>query len=349
MKKLSVILLLAIGTGLILFHSCQKEKGNKTSSEIQNNFDDDAMTQRIIAFKNNCDYLLNYPDLKTGGSISVDSAVFYISATLNYMYAFDVNISDIRLDTSLLNIAVYQNGTISMQNVASLLEDVTDSVRTHYQNAPYQNKKLIAISLDYYIDHDIYFLKVISATGNTQILGKYGDGDWIWGELLGSCDQTIFRTDAAEVIQDKMDDLYYVGPPSGCRYYWPDPIIEQHIVGPDFQGSYATYLNPNDPDGSNNHLDYIVFYNDDNVNPYTNTLCFEKDDEMAFYESQYINFVDEALDINVLYKYFKCDFQGKELYFSGFDDLNVIRHELKIFVGLRYSDCSNLIYPISIE
>lgn len=334
--------------GLILFHSCQKERSDKSNSEIQNISNDDAMIRQIISFKETCESYLANPGLKSGGSISVDSAVFYIAATMNFTYGFDVNVSDMRLDTSFIIMPVNSDGTIEMEDVASLLEEVTDSVRAHYQDTPYQNKKLIAISLDYYLDHNEYKLIVISAPGNTFTTPLYNDKDWRWGEFLGSCDGTIPNTDAAEILENIIYELYYEKPPANTQYYWPNPQIISHVIDPNDPNSYSTYININDPDGSNNHLDYIIFYNDDDVIPYTDTLCLFKDDEMPFYKNQYMDLVDNALNINPAYKFKSCDFNGHHYYYV-YLSLNVIRHEIIILVGIRWTSITNSNYPISIE
>ena len=348
MKKLFFFTLIILGFGVILFHSCDKDSTHKQVSEKQILTFDDTRVHEIIAFIEICKFHNDNPGLKSEDYLSVDSAITYIEASMNYMYAYNVEISEICLDTSILTFDVQQDTTIEMEDVASLLDEVTDSVNVHYQDTPYSNKKLIAISIDYYIDHNDYNLKVISATGNTITTPFYDNKDWRWGELLGSCDGVIQSTDAAEILQNTLHDLYFEDPPSGTQYTWPNPQIYSHLVGPDIPSSYSTYLNLNDPDGENNHLDYVIFYNDDGVDPYTNSLCLLKDDQMPFYKANYIDLVDDALNINSSYKYKSCDFNGKEHYFNSLD-LNVIRHELSIIVGVRWTYMTSTTYPTPIE
>ncbi len=326
MKKLSVLLLLAIGMGLILFHSCQKEQSDKAGSEIQNIAKDDAMIRQIISFKETCKSILANPGLKSGGSMRVDSAVFYIEAAINYTYGINNPASDLIVKESLFPIYPDRDGTFNGEELAALNQQVIDTVTEHYSSVPWTNKIIILVDLEFSINHDDYLLSVTTLIGNS-------DPDpipslapqWKFGEKRGACTGGYEGImDAAIKLQMNVHTAMWDDPPP--NHTWTFTNISRHnFHDPLF------YPSGNQLD---NYMDYLIYYASASIYPYLidSVECISNNIEMPFYFHNYVDFC-ESLEIGNL-KYQRCEFVGK-------DNDTYWEHELSIWVGIRWETNPN--------
>lgn len=346
MRK-SVFVVLAISVLAVVFaiNSCQKEV-EQTDSKSNNVLVQDSYTIDILTFIDQ--YKFNSSILKSSDSISVDSAKKSLESAMNLMYTYYVKTSGIYSETSQIEIVVGKN-KMSEDDVSDALEEIEDSVKIHFTNAPFTTKKLIAVSLEYKYENSKHKISITSYTGNTTLIASHPPYDWYEGRYAGDCDGTISGTDAAEEIQKIVQGLYWEEPPTGVKYFWPNPVEFDHFVGQDKPNSFTTYKNTPDPSPVN-YKDYIVFYMADNLANYEDPHCMLGNDEMPFYKSEYRGLVDDALLTGTNYKFKECDFIGvKRVFGIAPNELTVLRHELLIIVGKRMQMNYNNNYPTSIE
>lgn len=344
---LTVMAVFTLST-VVIINACKKDISSESIIQTESEYQNDDFTENILSFIDNCRYHIQNPGLKSTDSIPVDSAVKNLEAAMNLMYTFYVKTSDLYTATSEITITVEDNDKMTESNIAQALEDIEDAVRDDYGNAPYTNKKLITVMLDYSLVNNAHKISITAITGNTTVTLLQPPRDWLEGRYAGDCDNTIGGTDAAEEIQKAVTALYWEEPPANATYYWPNPEEFDHFVGPDKPNSYSDYENVPDPDPVN-YKDYIIFYLADNLANYENPHCMLGNDEMPFYNGKYRGLVDEALASGTNYKFKECDFNGVKIDFPELNDLEILRHELKIIVGRRIQINITCNYPTNIE
>lgn len=88
MKKLSVLLLLAISLGSLLIQSCKKETG-KNPNEIKSLAIDEKMSLDIIAFNDRMAYYKLNPYIKSGGEeYTAEEAITELENLLNFNFCY---------------------------------------------------------------------------------------------------------------------------------------------------------------------------------------------------------------------------------------------------------------------
>lgn len=203
MKKnlipLTIVCLIAAGIG-----ACKKtgehEVLNLTTDE---NFDEGlALYQRTLAFND-----LLKSDLKSGAVLSFDSAQWYTEAYYNVFHGSPEHEAEsYRIDSLTYSLPVNNTGTVSMEDLATLIETIEADVASVTQNG------------DVVVWGDIYFNEtdgvgdnVILYTGvGTGIASTvkpsmwFGNECWYWGHTLGPCDGSpMVYSDAGEEMEKK--------------------------------------------------------------------------------------------------------------------------------------------------
>ena len=339
----------------LFFNACKKDVVSEAISQSESEFQNSEFTEGVLTFIDRCKNLTENPGLKDEDEIDVDVAVTNLEAAMNLMYTYYVKTSELYTATSEIVITVDQKNEMTESNIAQALEDLEDAVADDYGNAPYTNKKLIAVMLDYEVENDVHSIIVTSYTGNTLIAPLITDRNWKYGMTKGTCEYElpeITGTDAAKQIQISVQATLYESPPSGTTYYWPNPQPPaEYYVEPEEGYDINPYKNSNDPDGiENNHLDYTIFLNHSQVlvSPYfyDDERCLYKNDEIPFYKTSYISFGNLTI-ANTSYKIKLCDFNGLKRYQSVTND-EYIRHELTYIYGIRH-ECATVSYPTNID
>jgi hypothetical protein len=336
---LSVMVVFALATAVII-NACKKDVSSESIVLSEGENQNDDFTESILAFIENCK---NHPQtlgLKSTDSITIDSAVKNLEASMNLMYTFYVKTSELHKSTSEVTISVGSNGKMNEADIAQAMEDIEDALHDDFDYVSYSNKRMIAVMLDYEKDNNEHKIIINSVTGNTLIGTLYPTRDWVFGEGYGTCDDyvpQIGNTDAGEQIEIYVDDYYFESPPTGCHYYWPYPQSVEHLLTPANPSALYEYINSNDPDAEDNHLDYKIFYNHSNYPNYYYKRCLLSNDEIPFYKIQYLGYVDLALN-PTNYKFKDINIKGREYAdYNGVDDF--MRHELYIYVGIRWVAC----------
>jgi len=248
----------------------QKEHPQMTAEDI-------SVYNRIMNFKQKVDYIKNNPWYKSGETMSVDSAKWYLDAAFNLTYSFIFDsFTDFYTDSVFIEVTL-TDGEIDLNDLSASYFELYDKLHNVYDSFTGENKDLYS--------SNIKIVESKSGTVTFKSTATFGDrgtsspeeqpfveGDnWMWGEQQGLCPTTDDPEDAAIkiadaimeyrnlYIQDEGDDwhAYYTGPSTSVDLGEHPPL---EIFRAD---------NPLD-----NYRDYYIFYADESncPSPYGNTL-----------------------------------------------------------------------------
>jgi hypothetical protein len=220
------------------------------------------------------EYLRNNPHYKSGETMSVDSAVWYIEAALNYTYARAGNdFANVIGDSAKITIPAV-GGEIAMDDLPVVYEQFLDSLRAKYYSVQSENKKLIMVNMvPGESTESGTEVMMYSATGEgapTYIYGLFDSTDyWYWGYYLGKCD--IYQ--GQNVGEDATTQLQY-------RINHPDIA---YPPGAYFTDEFTTdYFSPWDYPDPNNPYGYYRLFAYEFTQPPTEHPCLSHE-EMNYY------------------------------------------------------------------
>ncbi len=297
-----------------------------------------AMQEHILAFKAKMEYYRDNPDLKISELKQIDSTIMDWESTINYTYCYNyLELSDAISFDTVIELPIIYGDSITMANVtAKYYNDIIVAVQQRYFDAAFSDKKLMCVDLELTEGGDSLWVNTI--IGNIHIVSHEPLLDWVYGKMEGTCDgQYVNESDAAHEIAENTRFYYGLLPPTGYmfRFYGVDTY---YVLDP------TTYLNPDDPDGENNYLDYLVYYANSQVVPpgiNPDVECINSlNGELSFYKQSYIDLTQGWIDNSGGKKFIECSYVGREYTYPN----NYIRHELETKIGYRY-----LVAIISIE
>ncbi len=289
------------GTLIIMF-SCTKENNEsvKQTSPAESNLSqqDIKVNNLIKTFKEKVLYYKANPGLKDGETVPVDSALWYLEATINYSHAFpNEYYSDFDIDTSYLTVPVNGDGTVDMATLTQKYEEMKTNVAADYHNSQFTEKGLKYVDLEEYSSTvNELTLEVKTATGeknNDPPPFPAPDGpfevgdDWWYGETLGHCYEPY-------VINDNAANQLYLA----TKDLVPDPAGNYYFInefGFDISGGDNNFRRENDTE--DNYLDYYLYYSIDGTQ-----LPFNEDEMLCleFHEMNwYYNFMKQLM-FNIL-------------------------------------------------
>lgn len=198
--------LVFIFSGLLI--SCSKEEQGKDNSLIPAN--DLKLARMIQNFK-----ARGESHLKSGEEMSVDSALWYLSSTVNFTYGDGSrDFTEFWKDTSYLSLPV-NNGKISESEIYNKYIEIVDNLRSQYQASSKENKQLISAT--------ICALELAPTQLQCQVIATFAYGNpyyglfdfndidywgYWWLDVPGICEgpnsNTNLTSDAAEQSQKKI-------------------------------------------------------------------------------------------------------------------------------------------------
>ncbi|RLD62405.1 MAG: hypothetical protein DRJ05_00470 [Bacteroidetes bacterium] len=280
------------------FNSCTKQEdaAQGTDKQTQNpemTQEDVATYNKIMGFKTKVDYIKENPMYKSGEEISVDSAVWYLDAAVNFTHAFGFEpFSEFYTDSVFIEIAV-DNGLVSLDDVSAGYFELVDKIRDDiYAQVQDEGKQLYTSSTILTSEENgNIILKTTSVIGSNEATDEtpFEEG-WMYGERAGSCnDPNIFSDANLEIIQATRDYrseyIIDVGDNWFAYYTLPEKTIE--IISTDaYIGSNGTdlLLNLADITPNDNLHDKLMFYQTDEININWGIECIETDDMNFYYD-----------------------------------------------------------------
>ncbi|MCK9618703.1 MAG: hypothetical protein M0R21_12815 [Lentimicrobiaceae bacterium] len=242
MKQLIKLTLISIALLGLVIASCTKE-GNNT--ETRQSATDRKVERQILAFKQK----LN-SNLKTGETMTVDSAVWYMEGLLNYDKANNYhNFKNLIFKKDTLQLPTNNNNSMSMIQISS----VYDAYEAFIEN------EMALLDTTYGVDLvDISVLGSILKDGTITMVMTFSTGVngsinytlfgvtdfWYWGWNLGKCGAYIGQnigTDAADKLQQKFNNPIM----APIVYGWNSDVVmieADPIQYPDINNQYGDYM-----------------------------------------------------------------------------------------------------------
>lgn len=281
MRKFKYIIL-SMGLFALMLNSCNKERQNQivqnSDGKVYWTAEDLRIQNNILNFQNK----INNNTFKNGETISLDSAVWYLEALLNYNYSTpDSSFVNLTVDTTFeFNLPV-NNDFVNYENVADVAFAMEEHVVDFLNNMP--NSIKFIISADVRIKPSSFksgssTISITTGYGseyiaNTSCYPPFEENDyWAWGFDLGGCGaNSATNSDAAEEIEYKINN------PQCIQQGYPGTYIAENLPIDVWAWDYP---NPNDDTPGDNWLDCLLYYEDDYIYPIDG--CLEPT-EMNFY------------------------------------------------------------------
>ena len=373
MKPRIIVFALLLGSVLFLTVQCEKEGFLKKEKNSTLSISDNQLEKNILNFLEFAKEIDNGSSPKTGDSISIDSAIFYLDATLNYTYCFtDANYERLIRDTSYVTVDLLSNEWTTQNSAAEAYTDAIDEIKTKYTSITDTTKRLVSVMVvDLGLDTpNKKKLQIISFVGTgssgASILNSSGkfpiDEEYWFMHDTWTCDMRLIGSGAPNILQNETMLNLRPTPPAN-QHIW---FIGSEVYTPDILDPLLRYKASHIP--NNNYCDYYIFFADEGVGgvgslecqgpSYNNCArCLDYDQggsgihEMDFYldGTEYvINRWLNDVTLNGQDKSFELiEILGDE-YVDDYG-FKIIRHMLDITFGIRHVAYSNNQYPISIE
>ncbi len=297
MKKVLVFtFLIMIGMG-VFFNSCSKEDSFSESSQTKKiSIKDQFTLNKIFKFRDRISELQANPSIKSSEATTVDSAVWYLDATLNLSHSFISWETMNGFHTDSVFITIPKSGTeITYGELAAAYAVLKEKVKQKVLDAPGEDKELYYASLSKKSETDTEIVvkaKSISGSKSTPPDNAPFDGPWMYGDLEGNApgtDPYDDEFDACVMLRDKTNeyrDLYiddsqmlYIGTTNEVPY----TVLDSRI-NPD-----GVFDNPNDPAPHDNNRERLILYQ--NFDWTTSFIDLVSQDDMNWYYHQLHNVI----------------------------------------------------------
>jgi len=291
MKKVTILFIAVVTVAIAamtIFYSCGKQDagdplkiGNQAISK-----QDVKINNLIKSFRSKMDYLRSNPEYKSGEVMEVDSAVWYLEATINYSHTFpNEYYGQMKIDTAYLTLTLNNDGMTDFEEVAQRYDEMKEEVRDFYYGSGFEEKGLVLVDLTLEpLKSDEVTLKMITVTGEKNnstpppgfgIDGPFVEGDdWWYGLDEGNCIGTIFISDAAQKVKSAMND--YIPDPNGSYFF-----INQFQIFR--KGGNLDVRRSGDPEPLNNIYDYYLYSASEAVGIVDDDMLCLEYTEMNFY------------------------------------------------------------------
>jgi len=287
-------LLILSGWTIIQFTACQKDTGQ---NPVQHEEDP---TQRIEQFYADMQNWKQGVPNKSGQRISLDSAIWYIDATLNYYYANNNSSSaHFHWDTVYVEMELMNDFEAMYQQVFASYDESLMGLSEKYHAISGENKRFIMAMINDYgsLPNAKRQLQIVTVTGTGSIqnTGDFGENENFRYEdfVEDDCFGNTINTNAPEIFEAALYQYFNPAPGSNCRWSYYGSTFSLSINYEDNQLNYPL----------TNYLDYKVFAASEAVAPFDgNTECLEYDyngsgiHEMQFYFDHKVGFVGDWLN-----------------------------------------------------
>jgi hypothetical protein len=232
-------------------------------------------------------------NLKSGSTYSIEDAIWYAEASLNFTYAiYDSSFVYLSRETSSFSIELNSSNTVDQSDLLAAYAKMVDSLEAHYDGIQDSPKHVFLCDVINVSSSSGKFgtldLVMVSVIGCDYIINQYGSFDatdyWFAGADLGKCD--IYEGDS--IGKDATDKLEYkllhpliIFYPN-VRIYYTDEVTVYDVFPRDYpyqnspRGCRAYYFYLDDPEAgiqclppnelnfyiSPNGIPYIIAAND---------------------------------------------------------------------------------------
>lgn len=207
-----------MGLFALMLNSCNKEEQNKVSNDQK--LKQNPIVQKIIDFRDKVDLTRENPSFKSGETMEVDSAIWYIEAISNYTYSnagydFESKLTD----SSFVSVPV-TNNMVNLVDFQTTYDNIIEILSDYNESIPTTDKQFLVVdvSLKEAQANSVLF-KVIYSFGTKDVTDYTNDYPWYWGMNLGRCDGSGEGApqDAADIVTLLANDEINI--PSGTAFY----------------------------------------------------------------------------------------------------------------------------------
>ncbi|MBL7904105.1 MAG: hypothetical protein JNL22_03690 [Bacteroidales bacterium] len=353
-KTLKSLLPLIILSAFTLLIGCTKEKSEKQVS-LTEATESEYVVNKVLDFSRMATDLKAGKLLKNAEKMPIDTALYYISATLNYTYCYHTaNYGKLRMDTITIKVPILgiEEKTFLVDALAGF-NDAVAKARAKFVKIDELTKKLINVAfLNAEINQDMdtvsLSLGLQIGIGNGQTISSSGsfnvDEQYWWLRDSQNCfDGNYLSGGAPNVLEQHLLFKYILAPPANCRYWFPYTQVK-NFIATDYPG-----------DGTPDYFcDYKIFYaSGPNQQVLTNTvqcLGIETNHPDIHEMEYYLNGLDQIIAEFLLNsgKSAATIIIGSEFIPINYDN-STIKHSPQLTYGVKEITCWESEYPIGIE
>ncbi len=263
---------------VVLFSGLALVSCKKDEAKIQTPAPDELVSKQFLDdvhwFLNAAKVVKTNPNAKSASTekITLDSALYYFDATLNYKYGFaSARFNDQKIDTVLVKIRLVPGEKkVYVDDAALAYNQVVNKLRLKYSAIDETIKELQGCILENAgktPGNDSAVVRVIGIFGTgAPIQPNIDEYGYRWHRNSGNCDFSVMGYGAPEYMESQLS-TYFCPPP-------PSPF--HRVVFTNLMYSCTDFYNPTDyrsPDDSlDNYCDYKIFYMINTVCEFTDEL-----------------------------------------------------------------------------
>jgi hypothetical protein len=289
MKKFIIVLMISLISIIVIF-SCRKAYEPQLTPDQGIN-STDKTELKIQSFINSMN-----SQLKSGSTYSIEEAIWYAEATLNFSYAiYDSSFIYLSRESSSFSIDLNSNNTVNQSDLLAAYGKMVDSLEEHYDGIRDSPKHVFLCDV---IDVsksvgtlDLVMVSVIGC-GFTNPYGSFNTTDyWFSGDLEGKCDiyyPSYIGRDATTELEYKL--LHpYVTPAPNVRIYYTDIDTVKNIDPEDYPYANAPRGIRGYSYGSSNSQDWVQCLPYDELNFYisNNGIPYIIEDNNTFIDKEF--------------------------------------------------------------
>lgn len=293
--NLLLSMIVAVVALALMLHACTKENPSPAGKQqVELSADDLKISQAIQAFKTKMDYQKDNPGYKSGETMSVDSARWYLDAVFNYSYAYTEESFE-TFNSGTFQITLEKNGQrIDFNEICLAFDDLKQQTLLIYYDTEGDEKELYVSNMVVTEETEATVVIEVTATIGSKTnetppeFGQWGPfvegDDWMYGEKLGDCDGNYqWFLDAAIKIQNAINTYRYKyikdeGP--GWYAYYTQPAKQISTSVYDSPQNQILFRNPNDATIDNDRDFYLLYQEDMPNHPLEPCVVWE---DMNFY------------------------------------------------------------------
>ncbi len=328
MKKNYLIYFVILAFVTITFTNCKKYEATKPDNKVQLTSYNLQINQMITGFKAKL-----ASKLKSGETMSFDSALWYINITLNGTYAVlsngNLQPGKTYFDSLTITLPVVAGG-LNIEQINNLYNKITDSARVVYHRISDPDKQLAAIIFDPRGNENSIELKIKMLTYSTwglQYWERFGESETYY---YGYVDENgnHYNPCAAGKFNEKF--ALHVSPYMPAPGYFWIPAFTKFVIQPEefpYNWQAGTHTN---------YLEYYLFTSYFYFPGYHTWLCA---DELNFYMSKAIELADVIIpqqnnfEVSENFRCYQINV-GSCMGFCG-NSLVEINHSINFYYGWR--------------
>jgi hypothetical protein len=256
MKTKTILLVLAIALVAGIFNACDKEQtaqDTPTSETCESSY----VVNKVLAFSQQASYLKEGHYLKNSEKVPIDTALYYISATLNYVYCnHTAAYGKINLDTITFSLPVIASeGKAYLVDALEGYNTAVERVRGEYIKIDKTTRQLINIA---FIGSEMNFpqkavdlsFEIQTGIDNAPTITAYGFFDdeeqyWWFRDTENCYNGDMTQGGAPNVLEQHILFKFNPAPPPNCRYWFPltEPMdfIATNYPGDDIPDYFCDY------------------------------------------------------------------------------------------------------------